>query len=198
MERKIKADGRCERTPLAVPTDQSLQTWLTAQANAYDLRWLLVHADNGIIWGELRNGALILSCDVFADPGLHLDPLTLQQARLFGETGELRLWQGARGLQASLCQDDRGAAIAWIDEDYLLWGTQSEQVADGFSVLVEGAQGIAHAPPLSASVTERQRARMRVRHYLEEDADGVVRIVDSRLVELLGPATKEITHDSLS
>jgi hypothetical protein len=63
--------------------------------------------------------------------------------------------------------------------------------SDGFIQVVEGAQGIVHAPPIAYPPTgapePRRRARLHVRHYLEADEAGVVRIARSRLVALIGP-----------
>ena len=178
--------GACSGQPVAVPPAADLRLWLAAQGKQHGLRWLLAHADNGIIWGELRDSVLKLSSDVFGPDELRLDLATLQQARLFGEGGELRLWQGPGGLMAHLLLDGAGDPVEWCDEQYLLWGwaTPSSETRDGFIELVEGRQGIRHAPPLSVAPSEERRASLLVRHYLAENADGVTRIVESRLVKV--------------
>lgn len=183
MERKI-CEGLSGGTGVTVPPDTDLRTWLEGQAKERDLRWLLAHADNGVIWGELRDKALTLSSDAFGPAELRLDGATLQQARLFGATGELRVWRGPAGLMAYALRDGAGAQTEWLDEAYLLWGWAADPpvARDGFVELVEGRQGIRHTPPLTAAPTEARRARLLVRHYLAHDDDGVARIVDSRLV----------------
>lgn len=183
MERKRNA-GKSSGTTLPVPNEGDLGAWLAECGQRYELRWLLAHADNGVIWGERRGKALRLSSDIFGPAELRLDRLVLQQARLFGEGGELRLWQGLGGLSAFLRCDGEGAEAEWLDESYLLWGNLSGETRDGFTELLEGRQGIRHAPPLSFAPSDQRRASLRVRHYLAPDDNGVLRIVDGRLVAL--------------
>jgi CRISPR-associated protein (TIGR03984 family) len=190
VARKIEHGGSRKCDPLELPPDTELKPWLEEQARQYGLRWLLANTDNGIIWGELRDTGLNLSSEAFGQTELRLDRLALQQLRLFGQQGELRIWPGAKGLSARIYRDGQGGAVEWIDEEYLLWGTVGETVADGFTRLVEGAQGIVHSPPLSFTPSSRRRARLRVRHYLAEDDAGVARISDSRLVELIAPGAE--------
>lgn len=187
MERK-RGEGMSSGVTLPILVNGDLHTWLAECGRKYGLRWLLAHADNGIIWGDLREEELKLSSEAFGPAELRLDVLTLQQARLFGEAGELRLWQGPGGLSAFLRRDGEGAEAEWLDETYLLWGNLSGETRDGFTELLEGRQGIRHAPPLSFTPSDKRRAALRVRHYLAADDDGVVRIVDGRLVALLDTA----------
>jgi len=187
VERKITS-GLREGEEVTVPQAANLCAWLTAEAKVRGLRWLLAHADNGIIWGELRDDTLHLSSEAFGPAELRLDAATLQQARLFGKLGELRVWQGPNGLLAYALRDGAGEPADFIDEAYLLWGWAANPpvTSKGFIELVEGRQGITHAPPLSAAPSEQQRASLLVRHYLVEAQDsGAVRVVDSRLVGLL-------------
>lgn len=190
----------CPSTISTTTIDQTtdLRGWLTqqaamlAQASADKRCWLLGHCDDGVIWGELRDDRLHLSCEAFpVQRGLSLRWITLQQARLFGESGELLLWRGPQGWQATLRRDDQGESIEYIDEEHLLWGNVSHNSNDGFMQIVEGQQGIMHAPPLATAPSEatqkQARARLKVRHYLGEDDTGVVRIVGSRLIALLKP-----------
>jgi CRISPR-associated protein (TIGR03984 family) len=190
VERKI-TNGLSESTLVAVPQDSDLRAWLQGQAVEYGLRWLLAHADNGVIWGELRDGVLRLSSDAFGLPELRLDEETFQQVRLFGEAGELRVWRGPGSLVAHLWRDDAGVTTEWLDELYLLWGWAADPAVlyDGFIELVEGRQGITHAPPLTTAPSEKHRASLLVRHYLAVDEiTGAARVVDSRLVKLKPPA----------
>ncbi|WP_165774755.1 type III-D CRISPR-associated protein Csx19 [Candidatus Viridilinea mediisalina] len=191
MKRELKTNQRTTRRDVALSDADDLRAWLTAQAVQHGLRWLLAHADNGIIWGEVREGQLKLASEALGLQELRLARATLQQARLFGPNGELRLWQGPKGLQAHLCHDEPDESHttpSYFDETYLLWGTHRERSNDGFSLLLEGAQGIRHTPPLAFNPNEdTQRAKLLVRHYVKADATGVVRVVASRLVELQPP-----------
>lgn len=163
--------------------------WFTEQIRELNLRWLLAHADNGVIWGELRDSELRLSSDAFGLDTLTLSWTTLQQARLFGSSGELRVWMGPNNWQAQLRRDgeENGTLIEYIEETHFLWGTKANESRDGFTEIVEGSQGIIHTPPISVAPKETQRAALLVRHYIAEDENGVARIVDSRLVALQAP-----------
>lgn len=177
-------------SPVSVAIETPARDWFTEQACRYDLHWLLAHADNGVIWGELRDQTLYLSCDAFGPEGLILKWETLQQARLFGPAGELRVWPGPQGWQARLRCDDAGEPCEYIEEQHLLWGTRAGETRDGFTEVTEGSQGIIHTPPISVTPSEKRRTALLVRHYISEDEAGVARIVDSRLVELQAPEVK--------
>lgn len=214
---------------LSVP-DNNLEPWLVEQARIYNLRWLLAHDTEGVIWGEVRaeqtgtgiirllrnftrkeaSQTLHLSCQAFPQGNLTLHRNSLHQCRLFSEAGELFIWWGPRYdqtpsdntaiLQARLFldtePDDKSVAnSACIDEDYWLWGWGSD-TQDGFIKLVEGTQGIVHAPPLTAAPSEQHRAKLRVRHYLApDDETGMVQIVAGRCVQLVEPKTKGTNND---
>ncbi|MEI7644328.1 MAG: CRISPR-associated protein Csx19 [Chloroflexales bacterium] len=185
MPREIKPiASSCTVEPVMLPTD--LRAWLHARTTALGLRWLLAHTDSGVIWGELRNNELTLSSDAFPRPGLSLRSETLQQARLFGATGELLLWRGPdEQWHATTRRDGEGDAGEYFDEAYVLWGFKEEQPPrDGFRELREGAEGIIHAPPLQHTPSDKQRAHLTMRHYLQHDASGVIRIVAGRLLGL--------------
>lgn len=180
-------------TPLDMPQEQlpaQLRAWLNEQSRTYNLRWLLAHTDSGVIWGDVRDDGLHLSCEAFKIAGVALDRETLQQGRLFGETGELLLWQGATGWRASLRRDavEGARTTPYLNEMHLLWGTKKNDEQDGFLLLEEGHQGIIHAPPLATAPARTCRAALQVRHYLSEETDtGMLRITASRLVGLLEP-----------
>jgi len=89
-----------------VPVDDEFNTdpaaWMVKHAQQYNLRYLLAHADDGVIWGRIDNSELHTSHGIApASPSLH--PSTLQQARLFSPAGELLLWR-----------DDNGWRAAWL------------------------------------------------------------------------------------
>ncbi len=176
--------GQSRITPITVEDTTDLDKWLAAKALEYTFQWLLLHAEAGVVWGELRGNNLALSTSPAA-----LRWSTLHQARLFGEHGELFVWQGPRGPQARLIEDGKGELAEWIDERQLLWGNRadSSSIANaGFTPIVEGSQGIVHAPPIGDAIpTEQSRASLLVRHYIGEDEAGVARITHSRVVELV-------------
>ncbi len=153
-----------------------LATW----AQDHGLCWLLAHADDGVIWGEVRDGNLHLSSDAFPQISPPLRAATLQQARLFGPEGELLVWKEDVGWRVRWIQDGAGDSFGYYDEAHLLWGDREEERQDGFVLLCQGREGLRHAPPLPEGA--QPPARLHVRHYLACDPDGQAHIAYSRLV----------------
>lgn len=184
--KRIRTVGQSATIPITVDTMQPLHSWLATQASKYGLRWLLLHSEFGVVWGEQNGNALALST-----PAAMLNWNVLQQARLFGEGGELLVWQGPQQWQARLIKDGEGQPAEWIDEKQMLWGNRLADEPSGsdcFTAIAEGSQGITHMPPIGDTPpTNEQRARLLVRHYLGEDDAGVARVSYSRLVKLLKP-----------
>ena len=187
LQRTI-ASGQSMTTSITLNTQTPLRDWLTQQAINNGLQMLLLHAETGVVWGEIQNNSLTLSADTMLDWNM------LHQARLFGDNGELFVWQGPQGWHARLIEDGKGNTAEWIDECQMLWGNRRDTATTanaGFTPIVEGSQGIVHAPPIGDTIpTEQQRAQIKVRHYLGEDSAGVVRVTHSRVVKLLKPGEK--------
>jgi len=167
--------------------------WLAAYASP-DMPWLLVNADDGVIWGKREpDGAFKLSSDVFQDAeefpaiAVPLRAQTLQQARVFGPGGELLVWRTSDGFAARLVKDDEEPPLdALPDQTYLLWGVGSDFEPRGdFTLLIEGQQGLRHAPPVAVrALRNNQRLALKVRHYLDYDEEGQAYVTMSRLVGL--------------
>ena len=180
-------------TPLWKPVEDvagiqaDVHGWLVGRISD-GMPWLLIHADDGVIWGRRQpDRTLLLSSDVFdlksRYPAIAVDlrPETLQQVHVFGKAGELLLWrEGAHFRGRSIMDGETLPDYAW-QEQHILWGMASKQ-AQGFTLLVEGAQGPQHAVPLA--VPGRRRAALTVRHYVAADEEGQTVIVLSRLVDL--------------
>lgn len=190
----IRAAWKAEHS--LVPSATAPRSWLEAQAAAAGLQWLLAYTTDGILWGLIDEGKLLVANDtgMFDLPGRSLQWDRIQQLRLFGEAGELTVWHGpvignlgqAACWQASLLteQQDAQASDALYDEEFLLWGWGNEQRGP-FVRLVEGQQGIVHHPPVKRAIEERCRARIRVRQHLQIDQKtGMWCVVGSRLVEI--------------
>lgn len=170
--------SKYESSPLNVPADfeGNITAWLEEQAKSYGLKWLLVHADDGVIWGELRGDSIHLSSNLF---GPSLRTKTLQMARLFGTKGELFIWRTDYcSWQARLVIDNQGQDIEYFDETMLLWGTRRENNNDGFFLWEHGSEGLRHAPPVDSN----RDLKLKVRHYIDYDEDGQAYIKFSRLV----------------
>jgi CRISPR-associated protein (TIGR03984 family) len=173
--------------------EEDLAAWVLAQAGELKLGTLLAHADDGVIWGQVRDDGLHLSGQYFPQVSPPLRAATLQEARLFGAPGELYLWQDeAGGWGARLVVDGAGQEIETFDEYHMLWGTQREDEAGGFTLVRDGERGQRHAPPLGADSLsfdqgrQRRPLRLQVRHYLAPDEDtGLAAVRISRLVALL-------------
>jgi CRISPR-associated protein (TIGR03984 family) len=174
--------------------------WLARQGEALGLARLLAFAEDGVIWGKVAGGVLVLSGEAAPDvsPPLRLE--TLLECRLFGPSGELLLWRDGVGWRSRmLVENGQCAALEWekageravveyIDEPQMLWGIEVEKQAGNFTTLVEKSQnGLRHAVPLpvTGKDLEQNRLRLVVRHYVEYDgASGEARLALSRLAQI--------------
>ncbi|NWJ97162.1 MAG: TIGR03984 family CRISPR-associated protein [Chloroflexi bacterium] len=161
---------------------KAIGEWLTTQAEGYtETFYLLAHADDGVIWGRLSGGKLVTAP---VSPALNDE--TLQNARLFSKGIEIYLWRDGDGnFQARSIKDGEGNARQYFDEAQILWGTHSEPTQGGFTLMSDGAQGLRHSVPIEVKAHGRGRPlRLKLRHYLDEDDKGFVRVAYSRLVDL--------------
>ncbi|MCA6596728.1 MAG: CRISPR-associated protein Csx19 [Pseudanabaena sp.] len=171
--------------------NQDLRDWLEGKAQQHNLRYLLAHAEDGVIWGRFDDHRLKTSGDVF-DQFAKLRSQILQQCRMFGDKCEVMLWKVGKDWKARSIEDTNNPDCLPDDEHQILWGTKPEQEKDGFTLVADGQEGLKHAVPLinisfDQSKTLYRPLRLTVRHYLDEDPDtGVVRIYLSRLVNLTG------------
>lgn len=186
----------------------SLEDWLKQQAitRDYQLRYVLAHAEDGVVWGhfEVESGILETSKKAFPEydfPTLRLS--TLQQCRIFGEAGEVLLWNSNGKwrsrliLQSQVSELLEQEKIGLIPESQILWGTQGK--ANGnFTLLSDGSQGLKYAAPITGITFSQDKQkqyrplRLEVHHYFCYDQGGVARIFLSRLVSL----TKEKIYES--
>lgn len=170
--------------------DADPKTWLTQRAATHDLQWLLVHADDGVIWGTVENGALQLSHEHFSTVSPLLRSETIQQARLFGDNGELFVWRSGDHFQARLVVEEEGGEPTTVfDERHLLWGTHVERQKGAFTLLKQGAEGVRHAPPLTVRANAKgeilEQPYLRIRHVIDyEEETGQAHIAWSRLASL--------------
>jgi CRISPR-associated protein (TIGR03984 family) len=155
-----------------------------SQAASGRFAYLLAYADDGVIWGMLRDKKWILSGDEGAFPQVSpvLRAQTLWEARLFGKDCEWMIWKTEAGFMAREIADGQGQPRMAFDEAYILWGTDNEETRGPFTLLREADLGIRHAPPITWK--GRHQARLEVRHYLAHDSQGAAYIRLSRLVGL--------------
>ncbi|MBK8799136.1 MAG: CRISPR-associated protein Csx19 [Caldilinea sp.] len=178
-----KNDSAFQTDGLKTPERIDLE-WLGKQADERNLRWMLLHADDGVNWGERRATKWVISHDVAPEIAPAFVPEHLQQVRLFGEAGELLLWRAGERWRGRWLGKASDGEIK--EELYLLWGTEAKQLPDNFLLLNEGAEGLRHVPP---AVQEhfnpaKERMALRIHHYLGYDKDGQVFVQASRLVNL--------------
>ncbi|MGC8779808.1 MAG: type III-D CRISPR-associated protein Csx19 [Anaerolineae bacterium] len=175
--------------------EEDARRWLAEHMSA-DRPWLLVHADDGVIWGRREpDGGLLLSSDIFdlksryPAIAVELRAATVQQCRIFGKGGEILIWREGPQFRGRIIHDGDTKKLDSWDEQHLLWGNPLEE-REGFSLLEEGRQGPQHAVPIV--VPRTRRAALTVRHYVEQDDRGQAVVVLSRLVDLgLYEAQKE-------
>lgn len=168
----------------ALPAD--LRGWLSEQMEEAAL---LAHTDDGLVWGRVQDGKVRIVHDVFPDVFPLLREETLWQLWLFGPDTELYLWRDGDRWQRRLITEREGDEREYYDERQMLWGVYRQSSHDGFTLVDEGQQGLAHAAPLDvlpdAFDDQRHPLRLRLRHYLaEEPESGLLRVTLSRLVEL--------------
>lgn len=176
--------------------ESNLKQWLEAKAQEFNLKYLLAHADDGVIWGKFENSQLITSDDVFPQFA-KLRTCTLQQCRIFGKNtdengggnAEVMLWKVDKTWKARLINDEHLSKEDYICEKQILWGTQPEEEHHkGFTLVSDGSQGLKHAVPLTGINFSQDRKkrpiRLQVRHYIDYDESGIARIYLSRLVDL--------------
>lgn len=184
---------------MSIPTDTvptNLKDWLATHAQQYQLPYLLAHADDGVIWGHFHQGHLCTSDRVLKEsPPLRIK--TLQQCRIFGQSGEILLWQVGDAWKAGLVTNPDAERIEEkrIEEEQLLLGTHGKiHASEGFTVLWDGAQGLKHAVPFTQIQLQEnqeldQSLHLVVHHYIDYDEAGVARVALSRLVDFTTDST---------
>lgn len=156
---------------------------LNKKAETGRFAYLLAHADDGVIWGAIKDGQLALSNKAFPEISPELRPKTLWEARLFGEKAEWFLWRAVNGWRAREIRDGEGEEREYYDESLILWGTDPDgEAKGGFYPVREADLGIRHTPPLP--LKKRHSLRLKVRHYVDYDPSGVAFVKLSRLVNL--------------
>lgn len=169
-----------------------LVKWLEKHAKEYQFKYLLAHAEDGLMWGKFENDELKTADTVFPEHCPKLRLLTLQQCRIFGESGEILLWKTEQKWNARLVQDN--STQDCLEEAQILWGTKIESEKDGFTLLADGSEGLKHAVPLTdlkCYFPEDQKKgklhrpiRLIIKHYINYNETGIARVSLSRLVSL--------------
>ena len=163
----------------AFPVNGDVTEVLRSEAKNY--HYLLAHTEGGVVWGRVNDGTLTLA------PGADamFTAKTLQEARLFGDVGELHVWRvgdaAFRGRRLSEGGENAEYAQAF-DEQRILWGDHCEKDENGFSLLADGMQGLRHWAPVTGVRSDRRSVYLRVRSYVGVAANGALQVTDARLV----------------
>ena len=160
---------------------ENLNNWLFEKALDHNLLYLLAHADDGVIWGRIdKSSGLVISGDIFKEVAVQLRQHTLQQARLFGPSGELLIWFNGESFSARLIDDGQEKPDHAYEETHWLWGGGMKS-QDKFTLMHEGRQGLRHAPPVENA--RGFHVGIKVRHYIEYDDFGQAYVANSRLID---------------
>lgn len=153
-----------------------------------DAGWVLGHAMDGLLWGQIAAGQLVLACDADATWGACLKSTTLLDLRIFDRTRELRIWRADGTLQCFLVSESQidSPSLAYDEPQIFIAGKRRDFLdANGvrFS-LIEGPSGQRQAIPVDWDGT-REFQRLWVRHYVSPgDESGMLRVAESRLMDI--------------
>jgi len=187
--------------------NENVRDWLEKQMNA-TRTFLLAFADDGVIWGIYQDGLKTTPQSFDKKVRRELRGETLQQAYVFGEKDEVRLFRGGEEWKVVQIEDVDGQDA--LDEYQVLWGSEVIGTpVQGFTHVRDRIQqSMDHALPLIGlnNLDLNDNApRLLVRHYIdynlkkdddsekEDQSTGEARIYLSRLVKLgFGPLAEEM------
>ena len=186
---------QCIPTPLCIDGFASDPAgWFSGHCVQGREALFLAHADDGVIWGRRQDNRLTTSSQLFQrySPSPSLRAVTLQDARLFCETEEVRVWRSEGGLQACRLTDVFNERFDSFDEEQILWGTRIEDIdrKHGYTLVADGRQGFRHGVPINIPAScfgdgqGYRPLRLTLRHYLTYSKDGCARVYLSRLLGL--------------
>lgn len=194
----------CEVTKLEAATCQRYLAWLLGEDDAAKpqgatgLVWALAHCDEGVTWGRFDPKLNIwrLGNQVAPDVSPPIRRESLQEVRLFGQSGEVLIWRTEEGLQGRmLC--DSGPSSSHTDPSIFIPPSNESRILRGSYVIRSYEHGFSRVGDVTGAeqvlpleVTNEQlrsgQVRLEVRHYFESDAStGAVRVAASRLVGII-------------
>lgn len=178
--------------PKDIPADfaDSEGVWLAQQAvkllSKDKSGYLLIHADDGVLWGYIKDNQVIVPT---SDVVPILRSATIQQCRIFGQSGELFIWRESEGIWRGRLLIENSSDYEIIEEEQILWGNRAKKAVAGFTEIYEDGLGMRQFVPLHVEPEDfgrqnRQRVTLTVCHYMSEDSDGQARIMCSRLKKI--------------
>lgn len=142
---------------------------------------ILGHAFDGVLWGLVCSGRVVTP-----EGGALLRAGTLLDLRVFNEARELRVWRGESALLACEVRESSEGGLelaAFQERDYLLLSGPKKAAIEGDFARLEGRAGQTHTPPL---IEGRAPAKIRVRHYLRQNEQGMLQMAEHRILSLRG------------
>ena len=168
---------------------ESVVSWIESQMSI-KRPFLLAFADDGVIWGKLKDEKLVTSHEIDKNISPILQELTLQEAFIFGEKEEIHVFHNEK-------RDWIAAEIIdgadFLTESQILWGDRALPGKDGFTPVFNARQnGLFHIVPLEIRNKEIDPGekgdkciRLDLHHTILFDGDtGEARIGYSRLAGL--------------
>ena len=176
---------------LPAPTDENVREWLAEQMNENKLTFLLAFADDGVIWGRMDGGLLVIAHEASQKDDkknyTQLRGKTLQQAYVFSDKMEVRLFRDEMGKWKALNIEDEGEIIT---ESQILWGDKLDEekkqpTHPGFMRLLAERKGIPpQIVPYKAGFDATKCVRLEVHHMVKYNEDGEAYVELSRLAGL--------------
>jgi len=181
------------KTPiLPAPTDDNVREWLTKQMKENNITFLLAFADDGVIWGRMDNGSLVIAHETTQKEErknyTELRGKTLQQAYAFSDKMEVRLFRDELNAWKAWKIEDEGEII--IKESQVLWGDKLDEDKNqpthpGFMRLLAERKGIPpQIVPIKDDFDATKCVRLEVRHMVKHNDDGEAYVELSRLAGL--------------
>ena len=150
--------------------------------------WALGHAMNGLLWGKILSGLMVLAHNANPTWGASLKPETLLDLRIFNPDREFRIWRTDNGLKGCMVSEssDKPGCLACDEKQIFIAGKRLGDPVMFSNVtfsLVEGPSGQCQAIPVDWD-GEQQTCRLWVRHYAHPRSNGMLRIAESRLLKI--------------
>lgn len=174
----LVVDGFCDN-PL---------NWFMDQPSVGDFSWLLAYADDGVVWGKICNGKLMIANNIFGESFPKMNTKKIHFVRFFGHLAEIRVFQKDSIFSAVRLEDEPNDKLSFI-RSYFLWGNSVRDVKDGWTFVEEGQHGIFQAIPIEIphlNDNKTTRLKIRIRYYLDfEKEHGQAKVVGNRFVGII-------------
>lgn len=147
--------------------------------------FLLSYHDDGVIWGMMNRNSRRLSSGLIEESP-DFRQATLQACRLFGPTFELLVWRDETGalagrqlVETAVDANHSQERVELLHGEPQTYAFPEDRDATGFTLLVEGQQGLRHVLPLAEPWGEH--AHLTIRDYISYDEHDQAFVAYSRL-----------------